>query len=387
MKILFITSRNAYSTCGELRLIKNRAITLKEEFGITTDFILFKHKKILKKRQEILPYSSFDMLTYGLFSYVSTFRKLNQKILTKIRENKYQCVILSGIGMPRIVKKIKEQEPSLKCIVDIHGAYEELIEFTTNSFIKNIFRKIFYRVAKHGERKYFKYFDGYLAVSHALETYIKREYKIKNNTFFIVPCAISNSIPKQEELVNKRNESRHHYHVTDDEILFIYSGGVSPWQNIRESVELFKTISKHITYKCKMLILSGDLAAIKKYESENVQIDSLSADNVQNVICAGDYAFMLRGDFITNNVAFPNKFLEYVSCGMDVIATPYVYDVKDYIKEYNLGIVVPDNISETNWEYFDRETKYPDNYEGRKRLIEHTSFKNTLKPLVDYISK
>ncbi len=41
-KILFITSRNIISTCGELRLIKNRANVLKEAYGYTTDFIAYR---------------------------------------------------------------------------------------------------------------------------------------------------------------------------------------------------------------------------------------------------------------------------------------------------------------------------------------------------------
>ena len=38
-RILFITNRNIVTTCGELRLIKNRAEVLFSQYGVVTDFL------------------------------------------------------------------------------------------------------------------------------------------------------------------------------------------------------------------------------------------------------------------------------------------------------------------------------------------------------------
>jgi len=385
-KVLFITTRNVYSTCGELRLIKNRTITLLNEYGISTDFLVIKRKKILQKKQEMIPNSLFELRTFGFTSYFTTLKHIECRALTLIRENDYQCVIISG-GLLHLIPLIKKSSPSLKCIYDIHGTNKELIEFNTESIFVNITRKLLYLSAVYNEKRYLKFFDGFLVVSHSLELSIKNKYAINNDNFFIVPCAVSNDIPSVDELKKMRKEARNHYQISENENLFIYSGGVSSWQNIDKSVKLFKDINKQTSHKCKMLILSGNLRAILKYKEENILIDSLSADDVQKVICAGDYAFMLRGDFATNNVAFPNKFLEYVASGMNIIATPYVYDVRDYIKEYDLGIIIPDDTSKIDWSYFDKQVAYPSNYDSRKQLVCRTSFKNTLKPLVEFIEK
>ena len=48
---------------------------------------------------------------------------------------------------------------------------------------------------------------------------------------------------------------------------------------------------------------------------------------------------MLRENCITNNVAFPNKFLEYVQSRMKIITTPYVFEVSKQIEEYKLGFI------------------------------------------------
>ena len=45
-KILFITNRNALTTCGALRLIKNRAEALFEDYGIASDFVCSEEYRI-----------------------------------------------------------------------------------------------------------------------------------------------------------------------------------------------------------------------------------------------------------------------------------------------------------------------------------------------------
>ncbi len=386
MKILFVTSRNAYSTCGELRLIKNRTITLLRDYKVETDFLLFRDKKNLKRSQETIPCSSFEIITHSFIDYSVKYSKLKKCVSNKIENEGYAGIIISGVNLLPLVRDIKKFYPQIKVLADLHGAFEELIEFKTSSLFKNIVRGIYYRVAKYNEKKYLLQFDGFLAVSHALQDYIQKEYNIQDKPFFIVPCAVFDTIQSVEVLRDKRKYARSKYNVRNDETLFIYSGGISPWQCIEESVGMFKAIcERNNQIKGRMLILSGNLQAIKHFECENIRVDSLPADKVQDILCGGDYAFMLRGNFVTNNVAFPNKFLEYVAAGLNIITTNHVHDVRDYINQYNLGICLPDDVHIEDNGYFINKTDYPSNYINRKRLIEQTTFVTTLKPVIDFL--
>ena len=98
---------------------------------------------------------------------------------------------------------------------------------------------------------------------------------------------------------------------------------------------------------------------------------------------------MLRDDYATNNYAFPNKFLEYIGSGLRVIATPYVYDVRDYIKEFNIGLITDLPIrAESVDELCDKISAYYDRDEHFRRceaLIKKCSFVETLKPFDAYI--
>ena len=71
-RILFITNRNIINTCGELRLIKNRAETLYSSFGFSTDFVVFTNKK--RNNPEAIhsggTLKSFEYSLKNPFSYV-----------------------------------------------------------------------------------------------------------------------------------------------------------------------------------------------------------------------------------------------------------------------------------------------------------------------------
>ena len=95
-------------------------------------------------------------------------------------------------------------------------------------------------------------------------------------------------------------------------------------------MELFGKIREQLGENCKMLLFSGSKELVRQYRDKpGVIAGNLSPDKVMETLCAGDFGLMLRDDYATNNYAFPNKFLEYVGSGLRVIATPYVYDVRD----------------------------------------------------------
>lgn len=386
MNILFVTSRNAYNTCGELRLIKNRAEVLKREYGFDTEFVVFKTKKVLKKPQEQIENDGFKLFTYSMPNYLGALASLKDYVVERLKAKHFDLVICSGIQIMPVVGAIKKYNKNQKVVADIHGTENELIEFNPSNIIKRSMRHAFYHYGNYVGKKYLNMFDGYLCVSHALREHVIEKYKVTNDNFFIVPCAIDfKGIDKENAMVN-RTEIRNKYGIREDEIVFIYSGGTSPWQCIDESVAIYHKLKREFDgKKTRLCLFSGNLDALKKYEAEDVVIDSLPAALVPKTLNAGDYAFMLRGNFVTNNVAYPNKFLEYIAGGLNVIATPHVHDVRDQILEYGVGIIVDldgsgiDKIKQSYHEYLSDAA-------SREHLLNNTCFTHTLKPLVEFVN-
>ena len=386
MKVLLITSRNVYGTSGELRLIKNRTETLLHSYGVETDILLFKRDHVLNTKQEVFDYSSFNGVYYNWKNHIFRFRKFRALIKKKIQNEQYDAIIISGIFVLfNMAKYIKKVSPQVKVVLDIHGTLEELKEFSGKTFFQNAVRRLFYITSIKNQLNSIPVADGYFVVSNALKNHINNKVKgLEKKDFFIIPCGIKEVEINKEESLKYRAFYREKYGLSDDVLLFIYSGGVSPWQCIEESVSLFKDFCAKSERKCKMLILSGNLNYISRFKSDDIITDSYSGDDVRKVLCAGDYAFLLRGDYMTNHVAYPNKFLEYVSSGMRIIATENVDDVAMQIRNYSVGTIVGFDDSLVN-RLDNKPFEYLSDIEGRNSLLLATSFKTTLKPFVEYL--
>ncbi len=380
-KILFITSRNIVSVSGELRLIKNRALSLEKDYSINTEFIAYRLRK---------PTSGIrEKLNGKLTVYLNPFDRINiiKDVGERIKTNKYLCIILSGPFVFFLLSYIKKIDYNIKIIVDMHGTIEELKEFQHFNFAKRLSRSLLYCYGKEVEKKYLPKADGILVVSKALEQFIKKYIKIKNNNFFIVPCAVDGNLSYEKYCI-MRDMYRLKYSITKETLVFVYSGGNSAWQCVEQTVVLFEKIKDHIIdKKCKMLLFSGSKELIRKYEgNKNIIIDSLNPEEVSDALCAGDFGMMLRGDFVTNNVAFPNKFLEYILSGLRVIATPYVYDVKNYIQKYDMGIIInSEHDYQRVCDVILNEYSMIDHFKKRDELLKVSSFKETLRPFVEFI--
>lgn len=386
MKILLITSRNVYGTSGELRLIKNRTETLLHKYSVETDIVLYKREKVLKKPQERFDYNSFEGVYYNWHNHPFKIRHFLRLVKKKTTDGQYDAVIVSGsFLLYNMVKYVKSISPNTKVIVDIHGTIEELKEFPGKSFMQKIVRKAFYFVSKGSQKKAFSVADGFLVVSKALKKHIQSLVSnVEDKPFFIIPCGLKETEIDYDDAQKNRALYRAKYNIKDDELLFIYSGGVSPWQCIEESVSLFKHYHDETNRKCKMLILSSNVTYISKFKNDSIIVDSYSGDEVRRVLNAGDYAFLLRGDYMTNHVAYPNKFLEYVSSGMRIIATENVDDVAMQVRNYTVGVIVnlddflSVNLSNDTFEYLS-------DIKRRNALLLDTSFETTLKPFVKYL--
>ncbi|MGX7199928.1 hypothetical protein ACWOEH_08740 [Enterococcus nangangensis] len=341
-KILFVTNRNILTTCGELRLIKNRAEVLYSNWNIGTDFIAIAKKSRINSVHEKMDFPCELRTINASRNSISVFLDIKQNIKEMTAKFEYKAIVVSGLFMEKLIPFINEIAPKCKIIADVHGAAEDVLEVSKEkeSFHRYIM-KCAYFLEKRILRKYLPKADGIFVVSDALKDYLESLYSVQEIPMYRVPCATTNEIMSPSEFSRNRNYYRNKYNVGDDERLFVYSGGVSPWQCIDETIEIYHLISQKIN-NTKMLLLSHDVSSIDKtiLNEANIIVDSYPSEKIEKVLCAGDFAFLIRKNNLTNKVAFPNKFLEYVKSGMRIIATQNVKDVYCQMKRYNLGIIL-----------------------------------------------
>ena len=395
-RILFITSRNIFTTCGEIRLIKNRAEAMYNYYRIPTDFLAIAKTERINApiKENIEAGGSIKGICTTLINPISVMRSLNElKKITKerIMSGEYGAVVLSGTG-PQVLAKTIRKYSNIKIIVDCHGASETTEEALRKySALGKIWHRLISRTDRFLLKKGFRYFDACFVVSPALKEYLIKKYNICSKVrFFDVPCATTQPI-NIDDYERYREEFRHKYEIDSDEKVFIYSGGVSSWQCIEETVDLYKSIRKTINTKSRFLIFSHMRKEIQKItENDNeIMIDSYSPEILERALCAGDYAFLLRRKSIINTVAFPNKYLEYVKSGMKIITTPYINEIARQVEENGIGYIYDFDKDDGHIiDYIKQDSiNKKEMIKKAETILEYNGFKRRLQEVADYIMK
>ena len=380
-KILFVTTRNIVSMCGEFNLICSRAIALSDYYGIDTEFFGFANKNKKNKMADALKRFKRDYTFYNKkspFGIIASYRKFCKKVLAQVRENDYDCIIVSGVFHSNIAKEIKKVK-DVRLVFDCHGTNDELIEFN-----KSFSRKLLYKYFNYREKQILRRVDGIFAVTEELKKHILQKADVKCD-FYIVPCALNRDVFSYEEACAFREKWRKHFGIAEDETLFIYSGGVSPWQSIDDVYYAYKKYEKEIG-KAKLLIMTPKLDQIKY---EDVLKTSFPPETVGEVLFAGDVACLLRSNCMTNRVAFPNKYLEYVGSNMLILTTPYLPGIANDVVSENMGMLMSsvDDFDAKRLENLLKERNYEKDFPVRRKIIEKYSFKNCLKPFAEMLDK
>ncbi|KWX81316.1 hypothetical protein AMQ84_00310 [Paenibacillus riograndensis] len=236
--------------------------------------------------------------------------------------------------------------------MDVHGCDEELSEYGT-LLKRSIFKVIVYIIKKETKNIIVKC-DGILVVSDALKNYLIGNYNLENDVFFQIPCGNYGLIKNSQERLMYREAWRKKLGIKKDEIVFVYSGGISKWQMIDETLGFLERILK-INEKFRVCIFSTNIEYIKDrmIGSEKIILKSLRSDEVPLALTACDVGVILRETNLTNKVAFPTKFADYLEGGLHIILSGVDSQI-DILKKYDLGIDLEDLDNLSGEEIYDR---------------------------------
>jgi|GEM_PF-882151 len=391
-RILLITSRNVVNTCGELRLIKNRIRALYGNWDIKTDIFALVDRLKLSKPREDIGFSSTQMIfpfsKLNYLSYIVSLYQMKKAIMRYLEDQEPGCIVISGDRVLPLARYLRTNYPNVRLVIDIHGAYEELIEFPPDDPVKRLLYQFVYQYACRVTKSAIAFFDGALVVSGALQSYIEEKYHLSNLKYYIVPCATNWTTIDVAEASGYRSKWRKAFGIADEDLLFVYSGGVSRWQSIDASKDLYTKVrmklqSQGIT--SKLLIVSSNISELGYLADETTIVASFNPDEVHEVLFAGDIGFLLRDDYVTNHVAFPNKFMEYALSGVMIVTTPYVYDVAMYLQKYDLGVLIDgygDAMADKIVNSIGVRSDFGEVLRKRQQIIDDLCYENTLRPFV-----
>lgn len=180
-----------------------------------------------------------------------------------------------------------------------------------------------------------------IAVSSQLVKYWQHAYDYADNRNVIIPCTLNKAFEKIEITEVHISAQREKLNFSSGDIVFVYSGSVAGWQSFSL---LDSFIKPHLqkSKNIKLLFLSDMDDNIKNLMKEfPSQVSRYKVDprEVPKYLMAGDYGILIREQSITNQVASPVKFAEYLACGLKVIISENLGDYSTFISDNECGHV------------------------------------------------
>ena len=213
-----------------------------------------------------------------------------------------------------------------KYFYDARGCnYKELKEFSGVSEEK-------IEQMKEMERLSFHSADWIYSVSEQLILHFKDAVRYRDHNHSVVPCC---RIPESVS-----GHSKVDLFGTDDITVFCYAGALSVWNFPRSFEELSRKILKDP--RNRLIILSHQIDELdenKIFESKQCIKMSVSHREVSAYLQASDYGILLRKKAVTNQVASPSKFADYMGAGCKVIISPEIGDFTDFVVANDCGLV------------------------------------------------
>lgn len=235
-------------------------------------------------------------------------------LLAKYRPTIY----LEEWKLPRGIQKFKSFFwGKTKIGLDLHGAAPEEYEYSygkRNDSLESL------------EERSVRQSDFIICQSDEMKRHLIKKHNLNEKDITVFRCGVDTDLFNFS--TSNRDRVRKQLGLVEDEILFVYSGGMHKWQRVADTLKFYSRFHERFP-KSKLMVLTKDteglgqiikesnLSGIKK----NLIVRSLSYSDVPAYLCAADASFLLRDDVVMNQVASPTKLAEYMACGLPVLST------------------------------------------------------------------
>jgi len=187
--------------------------------------------------------------------------------------------------------------------------------------------------------------DFRIAVSQELINWWKQAYGYAASNHVVIPCTLQSSFKLETASPEQISSLRKAAGFSDEDIILVYSGSTSGWQSF-SSLETILGNILAISKNYKLIFLSKSDESIEKMKQHfpgQVSNQWLSHDKVQALLNMCDYGVLYREQSITNKVAAPTKFAEYLSAGLPVLISEGIGDYSAFVKTHNCGFILQEN--------------------------------------------
>lgn len=181
--------------------------------------------------------------------------------------------------------------------------------------------------------------DFRIAVSAQLVIYWKNNYQYIANSHVIIPCTV-NSAFIQNNFPESIEDNKADLGLDKNDIVFAYSGSTAGWQSFK-TLETFIDPLLKSNKQFKIIFLAQKEKSIEqlklKYPDQVLQ-KWVAHEEVSRILSACDYGILIREETVTNQVASPTKFAEYLASGLPVVISNHLGDYSAFVETHQCGI-------------------------------------------------
>jgi hypothetical protein len=187
--------------------------------------------------------------------------------------------------------------------------------------------------------------DHRIAVTEKLTDYWQQRYGYRKGQETIIPCTLSTDFESSSSQRPDENRAaiRDSLGWSNDAIVIVYSGSTSGWQSFSLVADWLRI--QMVNPDVHALFLTQDDPLIVELAAQfptRVCRRWLRHEEILPHLRAADHGIMLREDSVTNRVASPTKFAEYLVAGLEVLSSPHIGDYPKFIERNACGRVIND---------------------------------------------
>lgn len=182
-----------------------------------------------------------------------------------------------------------------------------------------------------------------IAVSEQLVSHWRKHYSYSENAHVIIPCTLNAAFTRLDFSKETIRAARIKMGFQESEIIYVYSGSVAGWQSFNLLNEFMAPVLQRGLH-CKLLFLgtkSSELQSLSDRFPEQVFFRHVPPSEVPYLLIGADYGLLIREQSVTNEVASPVKFAEYLSCGLEVLLSDKLGDYSEFVRNRGCGYIIP----------------------------------------------
>lgn len=201
--------------------------------------------------------------------------------------------------------------------------------------------------------------DFKIAVSQKLVEYWKTQFGYSGKKHVVIPTTLLSNFAHSDFTEERIREVKAEFGFEEKDVILVYSGSSAGWQSFNLVTDFLATqMLKNSRVKILFLTKEDDFVRnLKARFPKNVFVKWVDHHFINLYLSVGDYGILIREQSLTNSVASPTKFAEYLALGLPVLISENLGDYSEFVQQHRCGWIVTSAEMEMNLQKRPQEEK------------------------------